>query len=135
MTVVDASVWVSAFMHDEPNHAVSLRWLSSHSAAGGRIDCPASFLPEVAGAIARRAGSPGPALAAVAAISRVPGLAVHDIDRRLADESAAVAGDLGLRGPDALYVALALATGAELVTWDGEQLRRAAGVVRTATPS
>jgi predicted nucleic acid-binding protein len=45
-----------------------------------------------------------------------------------------VAADLGLRGADAVYVALAHQLGLTLVTWDREQLTRTASMIVSRTP-
>jgi predicted nucleic acid-binding protein len=39
-----------------------------------------------------------------------------------------------LRGADSVYVAVAEAANATLITWDDEMLERGAGVVTTLTP-
>ena len=40
-----------------------------------------------------------------------------------------------LRGADAVYVALALLMNSPLVTWDKEQLTRAAPIIETLAPA
>jgi predicted nucleic acid-binding protein len=58
----------------------------------------------------------------------------YDLDEAAATTSATLAVDLRLRGADAPYVALGLHLGLPLVTWDQEQMTRAASVIQTRTP-
>jgi predicted nucleic acid-binding protein len=132
--VVDASVWVSAFVSSDVNYAASLAWLRTQSAGGRSIVDPALVLPEVAGALARRSGDLAFARAVIADMRQLPGLRLVTLTGPAAYRSAARAIDLGLRGADAVYVAVAERLGVPLVTWDQEQLARAAAVIQTRTP-
>ena len=134
MTVVDASVWVSRLVPQDLNHQASRKWLERHVAAGGLVVAPALLLPEVAGAISRRTGQPLLAHRAVAAIQRLAAVRLIPVDGQLATLAAQVVADHGLRGADALYVAVAQRLGLPLVTWDAEQTARAKGVVAVSDP-
>jgi predicted nucleic acid-binding protein len=63
------------------------------------------------------------------------GLFLETVDEDLARESARLAIDLGLRGSDAVYVAVALRHSYTLVSWDREQRERARSVVDVASPA
>jgi predicted nucleic acid-binding protein len=89
---------------------------------------------EVAGALARRTGDPAFARLVIADMRRLSGLRLATLTTALAARSAARAIDLGLRGADAVYVALAERLGVPLVTRDQEQLTRAAAAIQTRTP-
>lgn len=132
--VVDASVWVSAFVSSDLNYAASLAWLRAQTAGGRTVVDPTLVLAEVAGALARRTGDPAFARVVVADMRRLSGLRLVPLTEARAARSATRAIDLGLRGADAIYVALAERLGVPLVTWDQEQLSRAAAVVQTRTP-
>lgn len=134
VTVMDASVWVSALVPPDINHIASHLWLGQYLADGGGIVIPALLLPEVAGAISRRTGQPDLGHRAANAVLRIPGLRLVPVDARLAGEAAELAADLRLRGADAVYVALAHYLGIPLITWDVEQQARARAVVIVRTP-
>jgi predicted nucleic acid-binding protein len=108
--VVDASVWVAAFLAHDAHHrdaAVLLRRLIEE---GITVTTPLLALSEVAGAIARQTDD----LATVAATS---------------------AAQQRLRGADAVYVALAAQRTLTLVTLDREMLERTKEIVASTTPT
>jgi predicted nucleic acid-binding protein len=133
--VLDASVWVACVVAKDPHYERSRRWLDRHVAEGRAIVAPALILPEVSGPVARRTQSRTLGLRAATVLRRLPGLRLVALDRRLAEAAEALAATLRLRGADAVYVAVAQELNLPLVTWDDEQLERAARVVsvRTAT--
>lgn len=135
MIVVDASVWVSAAMYDEMFHRGSLAWLQARERTGEVLAGPVIVLAEVGGAIARRSGNAQTADAAVSRITSLPGITLVSVDEGLARESARFAVDLGLRGADAVYVALASRLGCPLATWDDEMIRKTAGTIAAGQPS
>ncbi len=134
MTVMDASVWVSALVPPDINYAASRLWLNRYLADGGIIIIPALLLSEVAGAISRRTGQPDLGHRAANAVLRIPNLRLVSVDARLGKEAAELAADLRLRGADAVYVALARYLGIPLITWDREQQARARAVIVVRTP-
>jgi predicted nucleic acid-binding protein len=71
----------------------------------------------------------------LADIRRLPSLSLALLDDALATRAAEIAMTHRLRGADAVYVAVAEAFNATLITWDTEMLERAAAVVPTVTPS
>ena len=89
---------------------------------------------EVAGAIGRRLNA-RIARRAVGHVLRIPSPRVVPIDRRLGGRAATLAADLGLRGADATYVAIAEQLGLPLVTWDREHRTRSAPAVTTEAPA
>jgi predicted nucleic acid-binding protein len=56
------------------------------------------------------------------------------IDQALIVDATNLSADLGLRGADAIYVALAKQLGVPLLTFDTEQLTRPAGIITTIQP-
>jgi predicted nucleic acid-binding protein len=64
-----------------------------------------------------------------------PRLGLVLIDDALADRAAEIAITCRLKGADSVYVAVAEAVGATVITWDTEMLVRAAAVVPTMTPA
>ncbi len=134
MIVTDASIWVSSLIHGDVNRAASRRWLREQTERGVQLFAPILLLAEVAGATARRSGRPRVGQRALEDLEMLEGLELVAVDATLGRASAVVALSVGLRGADAVYVALAQDLGARLVTWDREQLTRGAAVVPTSTP-
>jgi predicted nucleic acid-binding protein len=132
--VVDASVWVSRFVEGEFHHEPSREWLARCVEEGTMIAAPALLLAEVAGAIARRTNRSELAARALSLIQRFPGMRLVPIEMDLAQLSGRLAGDLGLRGADAMYVSVAHRLGVPLVTWDREQRERSATTIDVHTP-
>ena len=135
MIVVDASVWVSHLLAQDVNHAPSRRWLAGVVNEGEAIAVPGLLLAEVAGAVARRTADPQLGHRAAEHVSATPGLRLVPGEPQLALAAAELAADLQLRGPDAVYVAVAQRLNIPLVTWDREQLARTAGVIAAYTPA
>ena len=135
MSVVDASVWVSAFLPGDSHHAACRAWLERTGEGALPIVAPALLLPELAAAISRRTGRPPLARRAVRTITRLPVLRLLPIDAPLAERAAQLASNLGLRGADSIYVAAADLLALPLVTLDRDQARRARAVVRLEPPT
>lgn len=132
MTVVDASVWVSALSQREPNHEASRRWLAAESASG--LTIPALALAETAGAVARRTGSADDGRTAARMLRATPGLRLVSIDAEVGREAAEIAAEHRLRGADAVYVAVARLLALPLATLEREMLDRASAVVEVIVP-
>lgn len=109
--------------------------LSPRGTGTRRRGCPTLVLPECAAAIARRTGNPDLARQLVLLIEQYPRLQLVALTLPLAQRAAQSAAMHQLRGADAVYVAVAGAVGARLITWDVEMLNRGAAVVSTATPT
>ncbi len=108
MIVVDASVWVGILLPFDEFNAASEAWLATVSDGDEIFTAPVIVLPEVAGAITRRTRSVEIADRGRQFVERTVGTALVRVDHDLAD--------LGLRGADAIYVALAERLGCPLVT-------------------
>jgi predicted nucleic acid-binding protein len=132
--VVDATVWVSRFMPRDEFHERSRRWLSAHTAAGGRVVAPLLLQVELAGAVSRRTGDPALARRAGDSLLRLSSLRLVPLDPQLGRAAADVAANLGLRGADAVYVATARALHVPLLTWDDDQRERAGRVIAAYSP-
>jgi predicted nucleic acid-binding protein len=133
--IVDASVWVSRLAIGEINHAVSQRWIAAQIRSGAQLIVPALALAEVSGALARRTGLPQIALAAIDWMVKIANVQVVSLDHDLGLAAARIAAEHRLRGADATYVAVASALGLPLITWDEQQLTRAASLVPTFRPT
>ena len=133
--VVDASVLVSGFLPHDVHYGVSRGWLSRHVGGGGLVMAPTLLFAELAGAVARRSGSPRLGRRAVEAILRLPTLRLVALDEPLSRAAADLAARLRTRGGDAVYIATAALLGVPLVTWDAGQRERASRVVNVMSPS
>ncbi len=133
--VVDACVWVSAFIPRDRFHAASRTWLSSQDTDLIDVACPSRVLPEVAGSVARVVGTNMSGYAAANHMSRLSTDHLIDVDDPLAHAAAHLAATLHLRGADAISVALAQRPSLPLITWDQELLDRAIHVIAVRTPS
>ena len=135
MIVIDASVWVSQLIEQDVHFTASRRFLVRVVNDGEGIAAPGLLLAEVAGAVVRRTGQAALGHRAAAHIAATPGMRLLPGQPQLALAAARLAADLQLRGPDATTVAVAQQLNIALVTWDKEQLERAAGVIKTFTPA
>ena len=134
VAVVDASVWVSRLVPADACHPTSQKWLEAFVGGGGQCVAPVLLLAEVAGAISRRTTEPHLGQAALKMLIRLPALRIVPVERRLGLGAAQLAGDLGLCGADAIYVALAQQLKVPLITWDQEQLSRTSGIITARQP-
>ncbi|MBI2912386.1 MAG: type II toxin-antitoxin system VapC family toxin [Chloroflexi bacterium] len=133
--VLDASVWVAWFLLDDLHHTSSHELIERQIDLGDTIIGPTLLLPEVAGALSRPRGDRAVSAAAVWRLSGLPALQLMAVDDALARHAARIAGDLRLKGADAVYLALAEALGVPLVTADSEQLARGTSVAVVRTPA
>lgn len=135
MMVVDASVMVSVFVPQDANHLPSNNWLTHYITNNMQLVAPMILLPEVAGPVMRRTGNINLAEQIINDIVNSSDILLLDVNQTLAIDAAKLAVALRLRGADAIYVALAQQLNIPLVTWDNEQLSRAAGAIQTFTPA
>ena len=150
MPVLDASVCVALFNDREPGHEAALAWFRAASRGPDLVVAPVILLPEVAAALTR--GTAGRKTASSTAVTPAAGAAdaiastvellrsrrileLFPIDEALAAHAAGVAGRLGLRGADALYVALADQLAMPLVSFDRQQLERGGRLVEIHRPA
>ena len=131
---IDASVFVSAFSPAEPAHPQSKAFMRRVRDESVPIIVPALVLPEVASAIARGQGKPDLGVAFAEELISFPNLTLAAVDESLARLAVEIAARHRLRGSDAVYAAVTLRFGTELVTLDREQLARLEGVVTVRSP-
>jgi predicted nucleic acid-binding protein len=134
MMVIDASVWVAAYMAIDVHYAVSKQFLRRAIAQGVQFAAPVLLPIEVAAAVTRGAGQPERAKRLVRMMLKLPALRLHPLDGALAVRSVRMAVAVQLRGADAVYAALAEALGVPLISWDNEHLTRASRRITVYTP-
>jgi predicted nucleic acid-binding protein len=131
---VDASVFVSAFTPTEPAHQASKLFMLTLREQSVPIIVPILVLPEISAAISRGQGKPELGKAFVQELRNFPNTTFIDVDETVAKLAVEVAADHRLRGSDALYAAVALRFGTELITLDREQLDRLPKVLSVRAP-
>lgn len=134
MPVIDASVYVALVRADDPHHDPARRWFEAALRRGDVLRAPEILPPEVAAAVRRHTGSRSLARSVAESLRRQGLVRLDPIGPDLADRAAAIASEHGLRGCDALYVALAALTEDRLITLDREQLSRGSGAAPTESP-
>ena len=123
--VLDASIWVSRLVPQDEFHAAVRSWMEEQVEAGVQFISPTLLLPEVGGAISRRTGDPVLGRQATHQLENLPGLRLVEMDNELIHDAAILAADLGLRGADSVYVAVASQLRLPLITIDVDQRVRA----------
>ena len=134
MAVVDASVYVALINAHEKDHASSWAWFEQAKAAQEPVVAPVILLAEVAAALGRGVGDPALAHRVVQQLKGSGVIELAPVTMAGTARAAAIAADRGIRGCDAVYVALADQLGEPLVTLDRQQLERAAVVVNAHEP-
>ncbi len=131
---VDASVFVNAFSPDEDGSDKSAEFLSQLRQDGIAIIQPTLFFPEVVASIARKQDETDVALELAHELKKFSKLTLIDLDEDVADYASEIAAKYRLRGSDAVYAAVALRFGTELITLDKEQLLRLPKVLTVRKP-
>lgn len=131
---IDASVIVSAFTPSEPAHQASKAFMAEVRDQLLPIIVPVLVLPEISAAFARGQSKPELGMAFVRELQNFPNTTFIDVDETLANLAVEIAANHRLRGSDAVYAAVALRFGAELITLDKEQLERLPKVLSVRSP-
>ena len=132
---VDASVFVNALSPDEDGSDESAEFISQLKQEGVVLIQPTLFIPEVVASIARKQDSTNIALEVLYELKKFPQLTLVDLNDDFSDFASEVAANNRLRGSDAIYAAVALRFGTELITLDKEQLARLPKILRVTVPS
>ena len=131
---VDASVFVSAFTPTEPAYQESKSFMLGVREQSIPIIVPVLVLPEISAALSRGQGKPELGLAFVQELRNFPNTTFIEGDDGTATLAVEVAAQNRLRGSDAIYAAVALRFGTELITLDKEQLARLPKVLPVRAP-
>ena len=132
---VDASVFLNAFNPRESGSEVSKEVLARLQSQAVPLISPTLVLPETAAAISRGQDRPELARQFALALQRLPHLILVPLDPILAQQAVEMAARARLRGSDAVYAAVALRFGTELITLDKEQLDRLPKLLPVHTPN
>ena len=131
---VDASVFVNSLSPDEDGSDERAEFISQLKREGVALIQPTLFILEVVASIARKQDSTEIALEILHELRKFPKLTLIDLDDDFADFASEVAAKNRLRGSDAIYAAVALRFGTELITLDREQLERLPKVLSVRAP-
>ena len=131
---VDASVFVNAFIPTEEGSDQSLAFIIELRNRQIPLIQPTLFFPELIASVARKKNNAVLALALAEDIRKSTNLTLIPLDENLADFASEVAANHRLRGSDAVYAAVALRFGTELITLDKEQLDRLPKVLPVRAP-
>jgi predicted nucleic acid-binding protein len=134
VAVVDASVWVAINHEADPAHARCLAWLTAVQASGEGLFAPTLIVAEVSAAIRRLSGEEAKASKVVDQIFALGVVDLVGLDLERVRRAAAVAAATGVRGADAVYLALALERGEILISLDRQQRERGGAVVEVRLP-
>jgi len=129
--VVDASLWVSRLVAEDVFHNLSRQWLNEQRKRGVQFVAPTLLLVEVAAAISRRTGDTHLAQRAADALKMLPDLRLVEMGNDVVQAAVFVGANLGVRGADAFYIALAKQLQLPLATLDHDQRQRASQIVET----
>ena len=131
---VDASVFVNALSPDEDKSEESSEFISQLRQEGVVLIQPTLFVAEIVASIARKQDNTDLALEILHDLKKFPKLTLINLDEDFADFASEVAVHNRLRGSDAVYAAVALRFGTELITLDKEQLDRLPKVLPLRAP-
>jgi predicted nucleic acid-binding protein len=131
---IDASVFVNAFSPVEVGSDKSLVFILQLGKQNIPIIQPVLVLPEIAAALSRRQGSSEAALQLVKEIKSLPSITFINVDESISSLAVDIAANNRLRGSDAVYAAVALRFGTELITLDREQLDQLPKVLPVRAP-
>ena len=123
--VVDASVWVARLVPQDVFYKPVKEWISARLEENDQFLAPSLLLAEIGGAISRRT-TPSLGLKVIEQVENLPGLQLVEMENFLLREAANLAAELGLRGADSTYVAVAARLDLPLMTLDIDQREKAA---------
>jgi predicted nucleic acid-binding protein len=124
MPVIDASVLVARFHSGDKFHEKSVGIFENLIEGGKVLRVPSLAFIEVAAAVRRQTKSTPLANAVLRALKNLK-MEVWDLDDVLTRSAERIAATTGMRGADAVYVAVAMECGDSIVTLDAEQKKRA----------
>jgi predicted nucleic acid-binding protein len=135
MAVVDASVQVALLRDLDPHRPAVRAWYRQAIADQEPLCAPAILLAELGAALGRGLVDAALARRAVQALLDDGIVTMVPVDADVAARAADLAAERGLRGCDAVYVAVAAQRGEPLVTLDRRQAAGASGEVSVVMPT
>lgn len=134
MFCIDASVIICAASPKEPYFSKCKDFLTQIRERDVKVFLPEIIIPEITSGLFRATGDSIVAYELALSFRNVPNFSFVTVDRKLADLASWVICKTGLRGADAIYVALASDYNLELITLDKEQLEKSKKLVKVRKP-
>ncbi len=131
---IDTSVFISRLSETEESHKISRDFLQALTGKSVIVILPTLVSPEISGSMRRLSGSPIVARDSLQLLRPLPNLNLITVDETLAAEAATIAAEDGMRGSDAVFVAVAQRFDAVLVSLDRLQRERSPSWVKAVTP-
>lgn len=135
MSVIDASIYVSLSNEADRHHDRCLAWFESTLRTDERIAAPSLLMVEVGASIRRLTGSSKLARRVVLDLQNSEVIELFPLTAARSNAAAILAAATGVRGADAVYLALAQELGESLVTLDRQQLERGRSQVHVTKPA
>jgi predicted nucleic acid-binding protein len=127
--VVYASIWVSRLFPQDELHERCQKWLLHQRAAGVTLVSPSLLIPEVSGAISRRAGDLALSGRAVQMLQSLPGLRRIEMNQVVIQGAAQLAAICGMRGAESVYTAVVHQLNIPLASLDTDKRAKAGRMV------
>jgi len=135
MPVIDASVYVSLANDGDSYHDRCFQWFESSVREQHPMAAPGLLLVEVAASIRRLTGSTKLARRVLSELQEDELIELYPLTAARSEAAAEIAASIGVRGADAVYLALASELGETLITLDRQQLERGKRVVDVTRPA
>ena len=131
---IDTSVFISRLSESEQTHQASRTFFEALPGKPVLVILPTLIAPEISGAMSRLAGSSAAGHESLQLLDALPNLNLVPVDEQLARDAAVIAAEGGMKGSDAVFVAVAQRFDAVLVSLDKTQKSRGPRSVRALTP-
>ena len=135
MPIIDASVYVALANEADRYHDRCFTWFESCLEEQKTIAAPRLLLVEVAASIRRLTGSTQLARRVLSELQETELIELYPLTAVRSETAADLAASTGVRGADAVYLALAMELDETLVTLDRQQLERGKGVTDVKKPA
>jgi predicted nucleic acid-binding protein len=99
-----------------------------------KVFLPEIIIPEITSGLLKAIRNPKTVYKLALSFRNVPNFSFIPVDKRIADLASWIICKTGLKGTDAIYVALALDFNLELITLDKDQLEKSEGIIKVRKP-